>query len=184
MTQPGTVGPTLLSGQATNLLHAFNTETFQDIASGAWNMDTCASFHLNSSITSDFATRRVLLRCDSMRDLYLVTSPSPILHAFLVSQHTWHQRLGHPGSEVLCRLVFSNFILYNKEKPPVLCHACQLGKHMRLPFSMQTVAVEWLVERQGMHPRFLLSMATHLEEITSHLTQEIVSERDILLFGS
>nr|GEX26617.1 ribonuclease H-like domain-containing protein [Tanacetum cinerariifolium] len=31
----------------------------------------------------DFMTRRVLLRCDSMRDLYLVIAPSPIPHAFL-----------------------------------------------------------------------------------------------------
>ncbi|GJV67033.1 ribonuclease H-like domain-containing protein [Tanacetum coccineum] len=82
----------------------------------------------------DFMTRRVLLRCDNEGNLYPVTAPSPIPHAFLVSQHTWHQRLGHPGVEVLRRLVSSNFILYNKEKPPVLCHACQLGKHVRLPF--------------------------------------------------
>ncbi|GKC26045.1 ribonuclease H-like domain-containing protein [Tanacetum coccineum] len=82
----------------------------------------------------DFLTRRVLLRCDSTGDLYPVTSPSPIPHAFLVSQHTWHQRLGHPGSEVLRRLVSSKSISCSKEKPPVLCHACQLGKHVRLPF--------------------------------------------------
>ncbi|GKC78085.1 ribonuclease H-like domain-containing protein [Tanacetum coccineum] len=62
------------------------------------------------------------------------TAPSPIPHAFLVSQHTWHQRLGHPGGEVLRRLVSSNFILYNKEKHLILCHDCQLGKHMRLQF--------------------------------------------------
>ncbi|GKE25023.1 ribonuclease H-like domain-containing protein [Tanacetum coccineum] len=78
--------------------------------------------------------RRVLLRCDSTGDLYAVTAPSPIPHAFLVSQHTWHQRLGHPGGEVLRCLVSSNFILCNKEKPSILCHACQLGKHARLPF--------------------------------------------------
>ncbi|GKD98763.1 ribonuclease H-like domain-containing protein, partial [Tanacetum coccineum] len=76
----------------------------------------------------DFLTRQVLLRCDSSRDLYPVTTPSPI------GKYTWHQRLGHPGGEVLHRLVSSNFILYNKEKPPVQCHACQLVKHMRLPF--------------------------------------------------
>ncbi|GJX95141.1 putative reverse transcriptase domain-containing protein [Tanacetum coccineum] len=88
----------------------------------------------------DFLTRRVLLRCDSTGDLYPVTAPSPIPQAFLVSQHTWHQRLGHPGSKVLRRLVSSDFISCNKEKPPVLCHACQLGKHMRLPFvSFDTV---------------------------------------------
>ncbi|GJR33817.1 hypothetical protein Tco_1209501 [Tanacetum coccineum] len=39
----------------------------------------------------DFLTCRVLLRCDSTGDLYPVTSPSLIPHAFLVSQHTWHQ---------------------------------------------------------------------------------------------
>ncbi|GJZ23931.1 ribonuclease H-like domain-containing protein [Tanacetum coccineum] len=78
----------------------------------------------------DFMTRRVLLRCDSTRDLYPVTAPSPIPHAFLVSQHTWHQHLGHSRSDVLRRLVSNNVISCNKEKPPVLCHACQLGKHL------------------------------------------------------
>ncbi|GJU87586.1 ribonuclease H-like domain-containing protein [Tanacetum coccineum] len=82
----------------------------------------------------DFMMRQVLLRCDSTEDLYPVTDLSPIPHVFLVSQHTWHQRLGHPGSKVLRRLVSNNFILCNKEKPPVLCHARQLGKHVRLPF--------------------------------------------------
>ncbi|GJZ36017.1 ribonuclease H-like domain-containing protein [Tanacetum coccineum] len=200
-----------LLGQATNLPHAFNAETLQDPTSSAWNMDSGASTHLNSSISSlseifnncmyssvsvgdghtipvtnvghsvlptnygslrlnnvlitphivknlifvrqfvhdnnctiefnafgffvkDFTTRWVLLRCDSTGDLYPVTSPSPLLPALLVSQHTWHQRLGHPGSEVLRRLVCSNFISNNKEKPPVLFHACQLDKHVRLLF--------------------------------------------------
>ncbi|GKC21396.1 ribonuclease H-like domain-containing protein [Tanacetum coccineum] len=82
----------------------------------------------------DFMTRRVLLRCDSMGDLYPVTAPSLIPHAFLVSQHTWHQHLGHPRGDVLRRLVYSNFISCNKEKPPVLCHAFQLSKHVRLLF--------------------------------------------------
>ncbi|GJT77629.1 anticodon-binding aminoacyl-tRNA synthetase, class 1a [Tanacetum coccineum] len=72
----------------------------------------------------DFLTCRMLLRCDSTGDIYPVTAPSHIPHAFLVSQHTWHQRLGHPGGKVLRRLVSSNFISCNKEKPPVLCHAC------------------------------------------------------------
>ncbi|GKE43785.1 ribonuclease H-like domain-containing protein [Tanacetum coccineum] len=67
--------------------------------------------------------------------------PSPIPHVFLVSQHTWHQRLGHPGREVLRHLVSNNFILCNKEKPHVLCHDCQLGKHMRLLFVSSTNAV-------------------------------------------
>ncbi|GJX03543.1 ribonuclease H-like domain-containing protein [Tanacetum coccineum] len=86
-------------------------------------------------------TRRVLLRCDSTWDLYPVTTPSSIPHVFLVSQHTWHQGLGHPGREVLRHLVSNNFISCNKEKPLVLCHACQLGKHVRLSFISSTTVV-------------------------------------------
>ncbi|GKA45021.1 ribonuclease H-like domain-containing protein, partial [Tanacetum coccineum] len=89
----------------------------------------------------DFLTRQVLLRCDSTRDLYPVTALSPIPHVFLVSQHMWHQRLGHPGREVLHHLVFNNFISCNKEKPHVLCHACQLGKHVRLLFVSSNTVV-------------------------------------------
>nr|GEX13411.1 ribonuclease H-like domain-containing protein [Tanacetum cinerariifolium] len=88
----------------------------------------------------DFWTRRILLRCDSTDDLYPVTSPS-YPKAFLVSQHTWNQRLGHPGSDVLRSLVSNNFISCNKTKSPVLCHACQLGKHVRLPFSPSETVV-------------------------------------------
>ncbi|GJS27462.1 ribonuclease H-like domain-containing protein [Tanacetum coccineum] len=63
----------------------------------------------------DFMTRWVLLRCDSTGDLYLVTSPSPIPHAFLVSHHTWYQRLGHPRSKVLHSLVSNNIIYVIKK---------------------------------------------------------------------
>nr|GEU99862.1 ribonuclease H-like domain-containing protein [Tanacetum cinerariifolium] len=87
----------------------------------------------------DFITRWVLLRCNSTGDLYPVTKPSTIPHAFLTSQYTWHQRLGHPGSEVLRRLVSSDSISYNKEKLLVLCHACQLGKHVKLPFVSSSI---------------------------------------------
>ncbi|GKA83804.1 hypothetical protein Tco_0805399 [Tanacetum coccineum] len=56
--------PTLLMGQIhaqsghtghtqeTTLPHAFSTVTLRDLATGAWNMDTGASSHLNASITS------------------------------------------------------------------------------------------------------------------------------------
>ncbi|GJX38894.1 ribonuclease H-like domain-containing protein [Tanacetum coccineum] len=116
------LGSTVTSGQATTLPQSFTVRTLHDPASSAWNMDT------------DFMTRRVLLRCDSTRDLYPVTAPSLIPQVFLVSQHTWHQRLRHPRSDVLRRLVSNNFILCNKEKPLALYHACQLGKQARLPF--------------------------------------------------
>ncbi|GJT81953.1 ribonuclease H-like domain-containing protein [Tanacetum coccineum] len=86
-------------------------------------------------------TIMVLIQCDNTGYLYPVTSPSPIPQAFLVSQHTWHQRLRHPGSEVMRRLVSNIFISYNREKPLVLCHACQLGKHMRLLFASSNTVV-------------------------------------------
>nr|GEU89423.1 ribonuclease H-like domain-containing protein [Tanacetum cinerariifolium] len=74
-------------------------------------------------------SRWVLLRCDSMGYLSLaVTMPSLLPISFRTSQHTWHQQLGHPGSEELRHLKSLNFISCNKEKPLVLCHACQLGK--------------------------------------------------------
>nr|GEU62587.1 ribonuclease H-like domain-containing protein [Tanacetum cinerariifolium] len=216
--QPENVGLTALSGQATTILHAFTTETFRDYFNGAWNMDTGASSHLNSSVNSlceifntcmypsisvgdghsisvtntghsilptsvrplhlknvfitphivknliyvrqficdnnctiafdafgfsvkDFMTRRVLLRCDSTGDLYPVTHPSLIPRAFLVSQHMWHQRLGHPEGAVLRRLVSNNVISCNNEKPLVLCYACQLGKHVRLSFENSNIVV-------------------------------------------
>ncbi|GKD52205.1 ribonuclease H-like domain-containing protein [Tanacetum coccineum] len=89
----------------------------------------------------DFWTRQILLKCDSTGDLYPVTTPT--LHqAYLVSQHTWHQRLGHPGSDVLRSLVSNNYISCNKTKSPVLCHACQLGKHVKLPFSLSETIVK------------------------------------------
>nr|GEV80611.1 ribonuclease H-like domain-containing protein [Tanacetum cinerariifolium] len=89
----------------------------------------------------DFITRRVLLRCDSTGDLYPITKPSTIPHAFLTRQYTWHQRIGHPESEVLCHLVSSDSISCNKEKLLVLCHDCQLGKHMKLPFVSSSSSV-------------------------------------------
>ncbi|GJS02721.1 ribonuclease H-like domain-containing protein [Tanacetum coccineum] len=200
------------------LPQVFSATTLQDHTTGAWNMDTGASSHLNSSVTSlntvfntsmypsilvgdghsititntghsilptptkslhlnnvlisphivknlisvrqfvcdnnctikfdafgffvkDFLMRQVFLRCDSTGDLYPVTTPYPIPHAFLVSQHMWHQRLGYPRGEVLRHLVSSNFISYNKEKPPVLYHACQLGKHVRFLFVSSSIVI-------------------------------------------
>ncbi|GJT79051.1 ribonuclease H-like domain-containing protein [Tanacetum coccineum] len=83
----------------------------------------------------DYLTRHILLRCDSSGDLYPVTQPSTPPIAFLsTSASTWHQRLGHPGDQVLRSLVSSRFISCNKEKSSHICHACQLGKHVKLPF--------------------------------------------------
>ncbi|GKD58044.1 ribonuclease H-like domain-containing protein [Tanacetum coccineum] len=46
----------------------------------------------------------------------------------------WNMDTGHLGSEVLRFLISNSSILCNKTKSPELCHTCQLGKHVRLPF--------------------------------------------------
>ncbi|GJW75819.1 hypothetical protein Tco_0135189 [Tanacetum coccineum] len=207
--QPKTSGSITTLGHATLLLQAFTVGTLHDPNTGAWNMDTGASSHLNSSINSlstvfnsgmypsisvgdghfipvtntghsilptltqplhlnnvlitphivknliyvhqfvrennytiefdsfgfsvkDFMTRRVLLRSDSTGDLYPVTAPSLILHAFLVIQHTWHQRLGHLVIDVLRRLVSNNDIL-EKHKQNIPERSTKRGSFVQQP---------------------------------------------------
>ncbi|GJV56795.1 putative ribonuclease H-like domain-containing protein [Tanacetum coccineum] len=117
------------TGTRDTLPCAFTTGTLHDLASGAWNIDIGSSSHLNNSVNS------------LSENFNTFTATSPIPHSFLVSQHMGHQRLRHPGGEVLRRLISSNFISYNKEKPPVLCHACQLGKHVRLSFVSSSIVI-------------------------------------------
>nr|GEW51341.1 ribonuclease H-like domain-containing protein [Tanacetum cinerariifolium] len=104
-----------LADQETTLPHAFTTGTLQDPAS--------VEFDPFGFSVKDFQTRRVLLRCDSNGPLYSVTNPFPIPQVYLTIQYTWHQRLGHPGSEVLRSVISNNYISCNKEKSPMLCHA-------------------------------------------------------------
>ncbi|GJW54145.1 ribonuclease H-like domain-containing protein [Tanacetum coccineum] len=211
-------------GQATWLPQAFTTGTLYDPTTGAWNMDTCASSHLNNSITSlitilnsymystvsvgdgysipvtntghsilstplkslrlnnvlitphiDFMTRWVLLRCDSTGDLYPVTAPSPIPSAFLISQQTWHQRLGHPGSKVLRCLVSNKVISCNKEKPLVLYHACQLGKHVRLPYAAHSPNVPFMPQSLIIHTVASAHSPT-TAETTQHTPAHVTSQ--------
>nr|GFB94930.1 ribonuclease H-like domain-containing protein [Tanacetum cinerariifolium] len=80
----------------------------------------------------DFWTRHILLRWDSFGDLYPVTKPSTLPTALLsTSSSMWHQRVGHPGDEVLRSLVSRQFISCNKEKSSHVCHACQLERMIR-----------------------------------------------------
>nr|GEW36713.1 ribonuclease H-like domain-containing protein [Tanacetum cinerariifolium] len=176
--QFGNMGPTPLSGHATTLLHAFNTETLQDATTGAGNMDTGASSHLNNSINSlSIVFNTCMYPSISVGDSHsipvintdhsILSTPLKSLHlnnvlitphivkkliyvrqfgrdnncpikfnafGFSVKDFMTRQHLGHPGCEVLRHLVSNNFISCNKEKPFVLWHVCQLGKHVRLPF--------------------------------------------------
>nr|GEV15387.1 ribonuclease H-like domain-containing protein [Tanacetum cinerariifolium] len=64
-----------------------------------------------------------------------VTKPlTPPTTFVSTSSSTWHQRLEHPEDEVLHSLSSRQFISCNKAKSTHVCHACQLGKHVKLPF--------------------------------------------------
>jgi hypothetical protein len=75
----------------------------------------------------------MILGCSSMGDLYPLTST---LHALMVSTSDstlWHRCLVH---EALQRLAWSTFLPLNKVPTnSSICLACQLGRHVRLPFS-------------------------------------------------
>jgi hypothetical protein len=95
----------------------------------------------------DLSTQNVIVRSNSTGLLYTMrlpgsTTPSPDTmvalaaapHALAVIAPTmWHLRLDHPGPDALSSLSRSSFIHCTSNKHD-FCHACQLGKHTRLPF--------------------------------------------------
>jgi hypothetical protein len=94
----------------------------------------------------------VIIRCNSSGDLYTIPpTPADSTHqaqiTCLASATVWHARLGHPGPTVLNKLHSSSAIACNKLSHGI-CHACQLGKHVRLPFTLSTSS--------SMHPFELL----------------------------
>jgi hypothetical protein len=74
--------------------------------------------------------------CNSSKALYPLHLS---LAQSLVAKSTsplWHRPLGHPGHEALSKLPSS--IPLHLEDSSYLCHACQLGHHVRLPFHVST----------------------------------------------
>ena len=110
--------------------------------------DNSCSIEFDSSglTVKDSASRRPLLRCDSPGPLYtlrlpasagppLVSPSSSAAFAMTPSSTTWHRRLGHPGRDDLAQLSRSTDVPCTRAPAEHLCHACQLGHHVRLPFS-------------------------------------------------
>jgi len=110
--------------------------------------DNSCSIEFDSSglTVKDSASRRPLLRCDSPRPLYTLrlpasatpssTSSSSTAFAVTLSSTTWHRRLGHPGRDVLAQLGRSTDVLGTRAPAEHLCHACQLGRHVRFFFPL------------------------------------------------
>jgi histone deacetylase 1/2 len=83
----------------------------------------------------DLPTRTELLRCESRGELYPLASTSPEAHLVTTPNvELWHQRLGHPGRHTLQQYLPS-LTFTSDAKHSTTCEACQLGKHVRLPFS-------------------------------------------------
>lgn len=86
----------------------------------------------------DLHTRQEMLRCNSSGDLYpLPYTAHQALIASSVTTELWHQRLGHPGRDSFSKLL-QNFDFTCNKSAEHTCHAYQLGKHVRLPFSSST----------------------------------------------
>ena len=99
----------------------------------------------------DLTTRNAIARSNSTGPLYTLRLPSstassrtspcamsaivvPCIMA-VVARSTWHRCLGHPSPDTLSSLSRSSFISCASTTHD-FCHACQLGKHTRLPFSI------------------------------------------------
>lgn len=101
----------------------------------------------------DLNTRRTLLRSNSVGELYSVpcqtnkpkTSASPTALVFADSS-TWHKRLGHVNDASLNSLISAKSISCNKRHLPTCCEACQMGKHLKLPFYDSNKTVSSLFE--------------------------------------
>jgi hypothetical protein len=112
-------------------------------------------FDLFGLSVKDLSTRDVIVRLNSTGPLYTLrlsgsTTPSVGAMAALaatphalaaVAPTTWHRRLAHLGSDTLSSLSRSSFIHCTSNKHE-FCHACQLGKHTRLPFHSSSHRVE------------------------------------------
>nr|GEU44016.1 ribonuclease H-like domain-containing protein [Tanacetum cinerariifolium] len=107
-------------------------EAFWDVRQFTSDNDVSIEFDAYGFSVKDYQTGRILLRCDSTRDLYPVTqqpsSQTPVI-LLSFSSTTWHRRLGHPGDDVLRRLESRILISCHKPKLPALCHACQLASN-------------------------------------------------------
>ena len=76
----------------------------------------------------DLPTRREILRSQPL--------PPRAFPAITTTPDVWHCRFGHLGHDDLCRLAQHVSLSCRKQlNDSSLCHACQLGRHVRLPFS-------------------------------------------------
>ena len=87
----------------------------------------------------DKLTKQILTQGSRLKDLYVLENLTFFsfytARQVAASAEVWHRRLGHPSDQVLQRILSSLSLSFSKTDLTNLCHACQLGKHTRLPFS-------------------------------------------------
>ena len=82
----------------------------------------------------DLLSQNVIVRCNSSGPLYPLRLPTAHSLVAASGSSLWHRHLGNPGREVLSMLASSGLPDYSHDHSSTLCHACQLGHHVRLPF--------------------------------------------------
>jgi len=83
----------------------------------------------------DLKSRNVIIRCNSSGPLYPLQLPAAQSLVAVSTPTLWHRRLGHPGHEALSKLALPGC---TRTTSSSLCHACQLGRHVRLPFRVSS----------------------------------------------
>jgi hypothetical protein len=142
------VGDTVLPGPLylNNILHT--PHIIQNLLFvRRFTTDNCCSMEFDPFGVSvkDLRSKNVIIRSNSVGPLYTLRLPSSSLSTTCalaaISTPTWHRRLGHPGIDVLSQLTSSSVIQCSRSSLD-LCHACQLGCHIRLPFSSLSTCTE------------------------------------------
>jgi hypothetical protein len=93
-------------------------------------------FDPSDCLVKALPSQKVIIWCNSSDPLYPLHLPT---HSFIAAAgpSLWHRRLGHPGHEAMSKLA-SFLPSCAKEISPSICHALQLGRHVRLPFHVSS----------------------------------------------
>ena len=87
----------------------------------------------------DLPSWNVIVRCNSSGPLYPLHLPAAQSLVATDGSTLWHRRLGHSGHEVLSKLASSGLPGCRHDSSSSLCHACQLGRHVRLLFHVSAL---------------------------------------------
>jgi hypothetical protein len=100
-------------------------------------------FHPSFFCVKDLFSGVTLLSGKSKNGLYPLHSlqwlikPTALLRE-RVSVEQWHSRLGHPAFRIVRQVLSSYHLPISKNKTLPVCHACQLDKSHRFPFSFSS----------------------------------------------